>query len=502
MNSFKSRKSKVLLTCIAVIMIACILCVTLAACKNETVASTPIDVFFVGDLQKNISDADLAKITAEGKHIYSVQEMLTATGYSVDDKTPENVKKLAAAIYALAATNYNNVTQSLYYIMTDAEVLARKAIAGNDVKVGVRSTYSSITNSNSSFSQTVSGVTKLEGAGSLVGQLKENFGYNIQSFSNENFYVNRRGSNGGAKFATKETLQENLKWIMGANNESLTKKKVTAITDNATAEKEKPLPEYTPISDKYPEGSTLAGQPLPSFKKDRAAWDPLNRLPARYWDGDNVIENYVEDGGTRYYMGTYGAGWAVYDMSRPEYLADGTTVEYNSALDLYTINVAVKSEFVERACEFAAGDLIRDTKAYISLKNAKFTEISCKVEVYGNGLIKSIQKRDGLGTNEPSKVLPSFAGGIGTCQTGGQTSNTATAVFSYSDKDCDPMAYAALYWEELGTEDFFKKAKDQNGKKHPDFKLDLSGYATIDTYAPVLNSELLNAFNDIFAEQK
>lgn len=498
MNSFKSRKSKVLLTCIAVIMIACILCVTLAACKNEEVPPTPIDVFFVGDMQKNISDADLAKITAEGEHIYSVQEMLTATGYSVDDKSPENVKKLAAAIYALAATNYNNVTQSLYYIMTDADVLARKAVAGNDVNVKVRSTYSSITNSTSSFSQTVSGVTKLTGLGNTFGNLKDKFGYNTQSFSNSDFSASRLGSNGGAKFATKATLQDNLKWIMGAHNDSLTKKAGGSMTDNATAEESKPLPEYTPVSDVYPEGSTLAGKALPSFKKDREAWEPLNRLPARYWEGDNIIENYVEDGGTRYYMGTYGAGWAVYDMSRPNYLADGTTVEYNAALDLYTINMSIKDEFVAQACEFAAGDLIRDTKSYISLKNAEFTKISCKIEVYGNGLIKSMQKRDGLGTTEPSKVL----GGLATCQKGGETSNTATAVFSYSDKDCDPMMYVALYWADLGGDEFYKKAKDQNGKRHPEHKLDLSGYATIDTYAPVINSELLNAFNDIFAEQK
>lgn len=505
MNSFKSKKTKVFMSCLAVILIVSVLCVTLAACKNETVPPTPVDVFFLGDMQKSIDAEQLINITADGKQIVSVQEMLDATGYKLDSNTNE----IAAAIYALAATNYNNVTQSVYYIMTDASVEARDTNLGT-AYVGVRSTYSSVVGKNGNFSQTVSGVTRLDGLGNAVGSFKSKFGYNIQSFSNDKFSVGRQGDNGGAKFATSKNLQENLKYIMGAYNNSLTKKtkgfKLTANDKIKENEKEPELPEYVQTATTYPEGTTLAGKELPTFNKDRKAWEPLNRIPARYWERDkngnltgNIVENYTEDQGTRYSFGTYGAGWAVYDLSRVEYYDNGTTVKYNEELDLWTIDVSIKKEFVPQACEFAAGDLIRDTKSYISLKNAQFTNLSCKIEVYGNGLIKSMQKFDGLETNEPSPVL---GGALGNCKKGGKTSNQATAAFSYTDADCDALKYAALYWAELGTEKFFNEVKDQTNKKRTDFILDLSSYPTISTYQPTVNSDLLKIFTDIFADKK
>ncbi len=505
MNSFKSKKTKVFMSCLAVILIVSVLCVTLAACKNETVPPTPVDVFFLGDMQKSIDAEQLINITADGKQIVSVKEMLDATGYKLDSDT----NKIAAAIYALAATNYNNVTQSVYYIMTDASVEARDTNLGT-AYVGVRSTYSSVVGKHGNFSQTVSGVTRLDGLGNAVGSFKSKFGYNIQSFSNDKFSVGRQGDNGGAKFATSKNLQENLKYIMGAYNNSLTKKtkgfKLTANDKIKENEKEPELPEYVQTATTYPEGTTLAGKELPTFNKERKAWEPLNRIPARYWERDNngnltgnIVENYTEDQGTRYSFGTYGAGWAVYDLSRVEYYDNGTTVKYNEELDLWTIDVSIKKEFVPQACEFAAGDLIRDTKSYISLKNAQFTNLSCKIEVYGNGLIKSMQKFDGLETNEPSPVL---GGALGNCKKGGKTSNQATAAFSYTDADCDALKYAALYWAELGTEKFFNEVKDQTNKKRTDFILDLSSYPTISTYQPTVNSDLLKIFTDIFADKK
>lgn len=121
MNSFKSKKTKVFMSCLAVILIVSVLCVTLAACKNETVPPTPVDVFFLGDMQKSIDAEQLKKITADGKQIVSVQEMLDETKYELGRDT----NKIAAAIYALAATNYNNVTQAVYYIMTDDKPLLK-----------------------------------------------------------------------------------------------------------------------------------------------------------------------------------------------------------------------------------------------------------------------------------------------------------------------------------------------------------------------------------------
>ena len=61
MKSFKSKKSKVLLTCLAVILIVSILCVTLAGCKKPLAGETPLGVYFVGDFQKDVSAEKLAR---------------------------------------------------------------------------------------------------------------------------------------------------------------------------------------------------------------------------------------------------------------------------------------------------------------------------------------------------------------------------------------------------------------------------------------------------------
>ena len=212
---------------------------------------------------------------------------------------------------------------------------------------------------------------------------------------------------------------------------------------------------------------------------------------SRYWEGNKIIEDGAEVEGTRYSYGSYGAGFAVYDFSRPEYLSNDTVVSYNSDLDLWTVEVKILDDYVNQACEFAAGDLIRDTKSYIALKNAKFTKISCKFEVYGSGLIKSMQKIDELGTDEkcPLVVLP------GTCERGGVTSNTATMAFSYSDSDTNAERLAALYWPELGAEKIFKDNKADTG-----FKLDLSGYDNFSNYKPVVN-DLLGSFKNLFEKK-
>lgn len=493
MKSFKSKKSKALLTCLAVILIVSILCVTLAGCKKPLAGETPLGVYFVGDFQKDVTPEKLAEITKSGEEIVSIEKALEAAGINYNS----DPAAAAAAIYAVAVTNYNNVTQTGYYVLTDALVNARETNVGS-AEVGIRSTYSSFTGKNGSFSQTVSGVTKLEGLGSFVESLRSNFGYNIQSFNNSTFAANRRGSNGGAQFPSESDDANVYKYILGAYNDDLSstnKGKSVSIVAANKASDEKPMPEYEQAEGaKYPDNSTLAGKNLPEFNKNRKAWEPLNRIPTRIWDGDNIVENHAVVEGTRYSYGTYGAGFAVYDFSRPEYLSNDTKVTYNAELDLWTVEVAVKSDFVQQACEFAAGDLVKDTKDYIGLKNAAYTEISCRFEVYGDGLIKSMQKRDVLNSNE--KCPLTVAGGIlGDCKGGGTSSNTATMAFSYSDSDTDANRLAALYWPELGAEKIFKDAKADTN-----FKLDLSSYDNFSDYKPVVN-DLLQSFKNLFEKK-
>ncbi|MDE6275365.1 MAG: hypothetical protein K2M75_02375 [Clostridia bacterium] len=501
MKSFKSKKSKALLTCLAVVMIVSILCLTLAGCKKPLAGETPLGVYFVGDFQKDVAAEDLAKITKEGEKIYGIEYALAQAGID-KDKEPA---KAAAAIYATAVTNYNNITQTGYYVLTDAKVSARGALAGKDVNVGIRSTYSSFTGKNGSFSQTVSGVTQLDGIGPVGDTLRGNFGYNIQSFNNDTFSAFRRGSNGGAQFPTEANDKNVYKYILGAYNSSLSKVVRGDKLDIKPADKaatEPDLPEYVPAAGaKYADNSTLKGKLLPEFNPNRNAWEPLNRIPARQWvytkDGkrtDKVEEIYNVVEGTRYSCGTYGAGFAVYDFSRPEYLSNDTVVSYNSDLDLWTVEVKILKEYVDQACEFAAGDLIKDTKSYIGLKDASFTKIEVKIEVYGSGLIKSMQKRDELSTNKecPLTILPPNK-----CTKGGVTSNTATMAFSYSDNDTDANRLAALYWPELGENSIFK-----NKKVSTSLKLDLSGYDKMSTYEPKVNETLMASFNNIFAKKK
>ncbi|MDE7191049.1 MAG: hypothetical protein K2O35_01035 [Clostridia bacterium] len=493
MKSFKSKKSKVLLTCLAVILTVSVLCVSLAGCKPPLASDTPLGVYFVGDFQRNVTAEQLAKITKPGAQIVSIADALDEAKINKDT----DPAKAAAAIYAVAVTNYNNVTQTGYYVLTNAKVSAKgiSTLMGNDVNVGLRSTYSSFSGVNGNFSQTVSGVTQLEGVGGLGDQLRGKFGYNVQSYSNADFAASRHGSNGGAQFPSFAEDANVYKYILGAYNTSLTDatKGDVGITPTADSNGDDELPAYVPAEGaKYPDKSTLAGKPLPSFNANRKPWEPLNRIPNRYKDSKGRI---VEDGttvaGTRYSYGNYGAGFAVYDFSRPEYLSDGTKVNYNSSLDLWTVEVAILDDYVNQACEFAAGDLIKDTQNYIALKNAKFTKISVKFEVYGNGLIKSMQKIDELGTDEKCDltILP------GTCNKGGVTSNTATMAFSYSDYDTDANRLAALYWPALGDAEIFKYHKVST-----DLKLDLSKYDTFDTYEPKINEDLVKVFNDIFAE--
>lgn len=466
MKSYKSKKVKIGATCLAVILVACVLIVSMTGCKSAAVGVTSPDVFFVGNFQKNVTDdAALSSLMADGTELVGVKEMLDAEGWTlggVDDLD------IIAGIYALAVTNYSNVTRSGYMVMTDASVNAFNCsnLAGKDVNVGIRSTYSDFTGPNGTFSQTVAGVTVLDGLGSVISSLKDNFGWNTQSFSNSKFNIAKKGFNSGAEFYGKGNNEgDALKYIMGAGNPGLdkTKKGVSGSANKNTGS-----------SDDDDE-----------FESDRLyAWEELDRFA----DKDPLTV-----AGTDYYTGTYGTSWATSNYSVKQYFdAANTSVTYDAALDLYTLNIVIADEYVDTACEFTKGGLVKDTKDYIALKNAKYTKSQAKVEVYGSGLIKSMQKIDTLESKEASKLTVA-SGMFGECKNGGKAENRITMAFSYDVNDCDALKYVALYWPELATEAPYKKAKIDTG-----FMLDLSAYDTFSKYKPKAN-DLSGKFNSLYS---
>ena len=110
------------------------------------------------------------------------------------------------------------------------------------------------------------------------------------------------------------------------------------------------------------------------------------------------------------------------------------------------------------------------------------------VEVYGNGIIKSIQKIESLGSEEKCDLVVIS----GSCN-GGGTKNEAIFAFGYTDDCTDVNRYAALYWPELGNESYFGRGY----KVTKDMVLDLSSYPTFATYEPKVN-EMAALFESIF----
>lgn len=468
MKTLKSKKVKITICAIAVILIVSVLATSLLACKKPVADDTPLEVFFVSDFQKNPDAETLASITKEGEEIVSVQEMLDTTGWTLNG----NPKEIAAGIYALAVTNYNNLTQYAYLVKTDASVDAYDTSLSNDVHVNIRSTFSTFTGKNGSFSQTVSGVTALEGFGPLGDSIRGLFGYNIQSFDNEDFYAFRRASNGGANFYGNSN-PDVLKYIMGAQNDFPTRysdkkgndPKAFYIKDKATLEEEN-------------QGGSDVEIEQPEQHERPYAWSPLN--------GTTTGELTVA--GTKYYLGSFGAGFATYNFSEASWLDDATSVSYDAKNDIYRLNIVVAEQYVDDACIYAKGSLIKDTKDYIALKNARYTECTNVIEVYGNGIIKSIQKIESLGSEEKCDLVVIS----GSCN-GGGTKNEAIFAFGYTDDCTDVNRYAALYWPELGNESYFGKGY----KVTKDMVLDLSSYPTFETYEPKVN-EMAALFESIF----
>ena len=335
MKTLKSKKVKITICAIAVILIVSVLATSLLACKKPVADDTPLEVFFVSDFQKNLDAETLASITKENEEIVSVQEMLDTTGWTLNG----NPKEIAAGIYALAVTNYNNLTQYAYLVKTDASVDAYDTSLSNDVHVNIRSTFSTFTGKNGSFSQTVSGVTALEGFGPLGDSIRGLFGYNIQSFDNEDFYAFRRASNGGANFYGNSN-PDVLKYIMGAQNDFPTRyndkkgndPKAFYIKDKATLEEEN-------------QGGSDVEIEQPVQHERPYAWSPLN--------GTTTGELTVA--GTKYYLGSFGAGFATYNFSEASWLDDATSVSYDAKNDIYRLNIVVAEKYVDDACIYAKG---------------------------------------------------------------------------------------------------------------------------------------------------
>ncbi|MBD5085932.1 MAG: hypothetical protein HDT32_00925 [Clostridiales bacterium] len=464
----KTKKGKIAVSFFAIMLIACILTVSMTGCSSSEVGVTPVDVFFVGTMQKNPTDtSDLMK---EDTELVSVKEMLDTENWTLE----EDKYDVIAGIYALAVTNYNNVNRAAYMVMTDSSVNAFQCsnLGNKDVNVGIRSTYSNYRGDNGYFEQTVSGVTILDGLGGFINSLKSNFGWNSQVFQNDEFRIEKKGFNAGAQFYGEGNNEGNAtKYIMGAGNPKLDKAKEGYRGDLV---------------------SNIKSSPAEDFESDREyAWSQLEAH-----EGDKLT---VAD--TVYYTGTYGTGWATSNYSNKDYFdKEKTSISYDSDLDLYTLNITIIDEFVDEACDFTKGGLVKDTKDYIALKNAAYIESSAKIEVYGSGLIKSMQKIDTLESKEKCDLT--VAGGmLGSCNGGGKASNRITMAFGYEKEDCDVLRLAALYWPELATDTPFQKAKNFDGKGSPlkNVKpLNLSSYTSFNDYKPQIN-DLVGQFNTLYS---
>ena len=188
---------------------------------------------------QNYAASKTAELKSDATYskIYSVQDMLDG-GVNKNDTA-----EFAAALYSLAISNYNNVKGSGWYCYTDSSVFATDVTATLGISltfptfnVGVRAAYclgyveadapnaaQKKAKQNNYFSQTISGVSKLDIEGlpsNLTGTLKGMFGYNCIEFLNNGTYAYKRGVNGGAQFygAKKDIAY---KYLMGAYNKKL-----------------------------------------------------------------------------------------------------------------------------------------------------------------------------------------------------------------------------------------------------------------------------------------
>lgn len=459
----KTKRAAKLSLAIAIIAIVTGIVFVFTGCK--TITPTYDSLFSVNGFQqwtnhKDIKTVDNAKLT-------TVEDMLNATGLSMDKDADK--KQIAENIFNLSVDNYGKIINKAYWVSTTAgvtasDVHAKVPVLGTvdipNFDVVLKSNYTAMTGSEGSFNQTISGVQKLTLEGWLepIGNtIKGAFGYNIQEYSDDNIRAFRRAGNGAYDFIADEAKAT--KYILGATAKFPGKPTKDTTWDNKNSKTD------TFIVEKIPAGTAAESKDA----TDRKPWDPLEE---NQWSDFS----YVIDGEENNFVkGNFGsAGWATYNFSS-EYLSDKTTVEYDAKAKVYKLTMVVKDDMVDDACKFAKGALVSDTEQYVRLNQPKYTELSNVIEVFENGLIKSWDRTEKLGSDKRAEllVLP------GSCDGGGTCSNTAKTVFSYADVDCNAKSLAARYWPQLGDAKIIKDAS---------LRLDLSKYDTIDTYKPKLNA--------------
>ena len=247
-------------------------------------------VFNVNGYQRGVADVSTIA-THDGAQIVSIETMLKAE--NLDINNPDHKAKIASYIYNMAVRNFAAAQGAAYEVLTDATVSAKdvKSLMTMDFfDVGIRSTYSQMNGPQGFFSQTISGVTKLDLGGSPLGdKIKGLFGWNVQNFSNSTFKADRKSSNGGALFLNED--EQNYKYILGA-----TKKDGTE------------FPKKVKKGDNYfTTAAVTPGTPSHNTLFDGKQWDPLPD------NKQGVLEDAGKLGaGVKYDLGDYGAGWAKY----------------------------------------------------------------------------------------------------------------------------------------------------------------------------------------------
>ena len=469
---------------VAIVLV--VILVILPMFSNQVVASEFQELLQVNGYQSYV---DASKLTlrsdATEDHIVSVDEMIAATGYNY--KTDK--ANFAAALYSLAITNYANVAGTGWYCYTDSSVYATTVSAKlgpikanfETFNVGVRAAYGlgsqEADNPNADqaeakqdnyFSQTISGVTVLDIKGitpAITDALKTSFGYNCQEFLYNGTYAYKRGPNGGASFYGKDDA-EGYKYLMGAYNECFTSAKDSKYEANAK-DPETGYPEWTFVvdtySNEYSEAKSLDYIATPDnvVYEGEPAWGKLNTYYSFAYELTPYTDTY------KYYCGTYGTGWAVYDFSAENIDEKETTIEYDSKNKVYTINMVVKSGKSNDACMFAKGSLTKDTKDYIQMQDPTYTLEKNMIQIYDNGLIKYWERVETVASEKPAKLTVL----TGNCAGGGGTTNKTYMAFSYSAIDYSPLALAARYMPGVASA----------------ANLDLKKWPTIDTYDPKAN---------------
>ena len=470
----------------AVVGIAAIALIVVFVVMPLLVPKATIDSDFEALLSVNGYQNYEASKTAELKSdatyskIYSVDDMLKSGEVDKNNKA-----EFAAALYSLAISNYNNVKGSGWYCYTDSSVFATDVTATLGISltfptfnVGVRAAYclgyveadapnaaQKKAKQNNYFSQTISGVSKLDIEGlpsNLTGTLKGMFGYNCIEFLNNGTYAYKRGVNGGAQFygAKKDVAY---KYLMGAYNKKLYEETYKKKAKDPVSG----YPEKTFITDAYKdtyaEAKSLDYVETPKDIIQRNS--PWGKLDTLY---DNAYKLKPFDEEYTYYIGTYGTGWAVYDFSKENIDGSKTTVTYDKNTHMYTIEMVVKEDKADAACMFAKGSLTKDTKDYIQLQNAKYALTKNTIKIFDNGLIASWEREETVSSEDPAKLTIL----TGECKKGGGTTNHTYMSFSYSPIDYSPLALAARYLPEMGT------------LTNEKYKQDLSGWPTLDEYNP------------------